>query len=97
MEESNSLRKMPDIMSEGVQDMAKLPELNQSSILCNLNTRYQKNEIYVSTFIKFSSIYSVLCTGLFFKIGYNCLAQRQKRSFITFKTVSEGVLCCTYP
>lgn len=35
-------------MEEGVDDMAKMSELNESSILCNLNTRYKKDEIYVS-------------------------------------------------
>ncbi|XP_076810963.1 unconventional myosin-X-like isoform X2 [Clavelina lepadiformis] len=40
------VRLMNDTLSEGMDDMAKMAELNQASILCNLNTRYGKNSIY---------------------------------------------------
>lgn len=35
-------------VEEGSPDMARMSELNESTILTNLNTRYKKNEIYVS-------------------------------------------------
>lgn len=43
---------MDGVMSEGVEDMAKMSELNQASILCNLNTRYQTQDIYVSGIVQ---------------------------------------------
>jgi len=44
------VKPMNSLMSEGVADMAKMSELNQASILCNLNTRYHQNNIYVREF-----------------------------------------------
>nr|XP_018666876.1 unconventional myosin-X isoform X2 [Ciona intestinalis] len=42
----NQVKPMNGVLLQGVEDMAKMTELNQASILCNLNTRYQQNEIY---------------------------------------------------
>ncbi|XP_039255307.2 unconventional myosin-X-like [Styela clava] len=44
--DSTMVRPMNGLSAEGLDDMAKLSELNQASILCNLNVRYQKNTIY---------------------------------------------------
>nr|CAB3264150.1 unconventional myosin-X [Phallusia mammillata] len=43
---SAEVKPMNGLLLEGVPDMAKMTELNQASILCNLNTRYQNNDIY---------------------------------------------------
>jgi len=41
------VKLMSETLAEGMEDMAKMSELNQSSILCNLHTRYVQNKIYV--------------------------------------------------
>ena len=42
------VKLMSETQAEGMEDMAKMSELNQSSILCNLHTRYVQSKIYVS-------------------------------------------------
>ena len=37
-----------DSQAVGLEDMAKLTELNDGSILKNLNVRYEQDQIYVS-------------------------------------------------
>ena len=39
-----------EMPSEGVDDMICLTDLNEASLLWNLKTRYEKNQIYVSIF-----------------------------------------------
>lgn len=45
---STQVKLMSKTLTEGMPDMAKMSELNQASILCNLHTRYIQNKIYVS-------------------------------------------------
>uniref|UniRef100_H2ZET4 Unconventional myosin-X n=1 Tax=Ciona savignyi TaxID=51511 RepID=H2ZET4_CIOSA len=44
--DSSKVKPMNGLLLQGVEDMAKMTELNQASILCNLNTRYHQDEIY---------------------------------------------------
>lgn len=44
--EPGSVKAMTLEASEGAPDMARMSELNETSILSNLNTRYRKDEIY---------------------------------------------------
>ena len=53
------LKAMSIEVEEGSPDMARMSELNESTILANLNTRYKKNEIYVSC-VKFNLLLMLL-------------------------------------
>ena len=39
-----------EMPSDGVDDMICLTDLNEASLLWNLKSRYEKNQIYVSSF-----------------------------------------------
>lgn len=46
--DNTQVKLMSETLTEGMPDMAKMTELNQASILCNLHTRYVQSKIYVS-------------------------------------------------
>lgn len=62
--DASKVKPMGGSGGEAVEDMAKLAELNQASMLCNLNARYSSDFIYVSFFVFFNYFHQLAVSDL---------------------------------